>query len=355
VVTVATDEKPELDSLRRTLAASGLGALVVLGKGRPYGTAGGTKLALMEEWLHAPPPPRPPFRADASEAAPGASTADAAASAAAAAAAEANPSFAALGLSDDTLVSAHCGRENAAESLSGHRYCRIDKTVCNHTTPLRFFNLKKITCAIRKTTPKVLFVDAYDVLVMPTAAAGGWAAELQQRFARFNATVVVSGETGCWPDPAVAPALPWPHFARQPHVGSLYRPPNATARAAAPAAADAGTYPGEVPFPYPNSGGYVGRAGDLRAMARRVMDDVRRGHVAGGGTVGNADDQRWLQRHWLKHPHEVRQCSTLPCIQPLQIYEYRRCALVFSIFLNCFLYVSVSFGPHLVLLPCAVY
>jgi hypothetical protein len=139
VVTVATDEKPELDTLRRTVAASGLGALVVLGKGRPYGTAGGTKLALMEEWLHAPPPPpRPPFLADAAEAAPGASTANEAASAAAAAAAEANPSFAALGLSDDTLVSAHCGRENAAESLSGHRYCRTDKTVCNHTTPLRF-------------------------------------------------------------------------------------------------------------------------------------------------------------------------------------------------------------------------
>jgi len=180
-------------------------------------------------------------------------------------------------------------------------------------------------------------VDAYDVLVMPTAAAPSWAAALEQRFESFGARTIVSGETGCWPDPAIAPALPWPHFTRQPHFGALYRAPNAShttgaeaghrrdavgegdaheearkrEESQAPKASSedpenvSSMYPGEVPFPYPNSGGYVGRAGYLRTMLRAVMDDVRAGHVAGGGTIGNADDQRWLQRHWLRNPQEV--------------------------------------------------
>lgn len=36
-----------------------------------------------------------------------------------------------------------------------------------------------------------------------------------------------------------------------------------------------------------------------------VMEDVREGHLKGGGTIGDADDQRWLQRHWLRHSGEV--------------------------------------------------
>jgi len=171
-------------------------------------------------------------------------------------------------------------------------------------------------------TFKVLFVDAYDVLVMPTASVSGWAAALERRFESFGARALISGETGCWPDPAMAPALPWPHFDRQPQFGALYRAPNSsdvvsagtgedneetgsTSTSASTSGKDSSSYPEEVPFPYPNSGGYVGRAGYLRTMLRAVMDDVRAGHVAGGGTIGNADDQRWLQRHWLRHPHEV--------------------------------------------------
>ena len=98
VVTVATDEKPELESLRRSVAASGQGQLVVLGKGRLYGTSGGTKLALMEEWLHAPPV--------SSSRAPGApESSDVHHDHAAKMDASANPSFAELGLSYNTLVS----------------------------------------------------------------------------------------------------------------------------------------------------------------------------------------------------------------------------------------------------------
>jgi hypothetical protein len=201
-----------------------------------------------------------------------------------------------------------------------------------------------------------MFVDAYDVLLMPSAANGG----LWRRFDAMGVDAVISGETGCWPDPGVAPLYPWPHYDRQPHFGDLYEPrvlpqtPRTTAtlmttgphntsswgveEAAMEAAVKdleeenrrvtAGTsknsnvsgreedeaepddglgrgMPREVPFPYPNSGGYIAKASYMRLMIREVMDDVRSGHIAGGGTIGNADDQRWLQRHWLRHPRNV--------------------------------------------------
>ena len=53
VVTVATDLGAELSSLAATVRAAGLD-FKVLGLGRTYGTRGGTKLALMEEWLFSP-------------------------------------------------------------------------------------------------------------------------------------------------------------------------------------------------------------------------------------------------------------------------------------------------------------
>ena len=175
-----------------------------------------------------------------------------------------------------------------------------------------------------------MFVDAYDVLLLPSAASGG----LSRRFDSMNVRAVISGETGCWPDPGVAPLYPWPHYDRQPHFGDLYEPRSLpplddngetaasswgaeeAATAAAMAALEmhnATTHdseddrgmPADVPFPYPNSGGYIARAGYMRAMISEVMDDVRSGHLDGGGTVGNADDQRWLQRHWLRHPRDV--------------------------------------------------
>jgi hypothetical protein len=88
---------------------------------------------------------------------------------------------------------------------------------------------------------------------------------------------------------------PWPLYEKQPHFGHLYevQEKNTTIDES------------KVPFPYPNSGGYIGRAGYMRSMIVEVMDDVRKGHLVGGGTVGDADDQRWLQRHWLRHHNEV--------------------------------------------------
>ena len=59
-----------------------------------------------------------------------------------------------------------------------------------------------------------MFVDAYDVLLMPSAANGG----LWRRFDAMGVDAVISGETGCWPDPGVAPLYPWPHYDRQ-HAG----------------------------------------------------------------------------------------------------------------------------------------
>ena len=73
----------------------------------------------------------------------------------------------------------------------------------------------------------------------------------------------------------------------------------------APPNATQGGIPRNVPFPYPNSGGYVARVRYMRSMIQEVMDDVRAGHVVAGEDVGDADDQRWLQRHWMRHPTEV--------------------------------------------------
>jgi hypothetical protein len=183
-----------------------------------------------------------------------------------------------------------------------------------------------------------MFVDAYDVLLMPSAANGG----LRRRFEAMGVDAVISGETGCWPDPGVAPLYPWPHYDRQPHFGDLYEPRSlphdagemnitasswgdeeAATEAAMSALEEERKYPRvashdnnenidhekgmprNIPFPYPNSGGYIARAEYMHTMIGEVMDDVRSGHVDGGGTMGDADDQRWLQRHWLRHPREV--------------------------------------------------
>jgi len=201
VVCVATDETPELEALRTSVRNNGY-ELVVLGLGAEYGSSGGTKLALMEDWLLSP------------------------------------DGLDSLNTSDDTLL---------------------------------------------------LFVDAYDVLLLPPSRG------LVEVFDRFNASMVISGETGCWPDPGVAPAYPWALFDQQPHFGDLYEKEERKLK-------DDDVH---VPFPYPNSGGYVARVSYMRSMIQEVMRDVRLGHVGGGGTMGDADDQRWLQRQWLRHPQEV--------------------------------------------------
>ena len=69
---------------------------------------------------------------------------------------------------------------------------------------------------------------------------------------------------------------------------------------------DAATPLEPPPFPFINSGGYIGYVGALRAMFARIAADVAAHHVA---TVGeparDADDQRWLTRYWLAHPDDV--------------------------------------------------
>lgn len=104
--------------------------------------------------------------------------------------------------------------------------------------------------------------------------------------------MIISGETGCWPDPGVGVAYPYPYPHKQPQFGPLY---TASSGGVGECIAQddecmGGEWP-ELPFPYPNSGGYMGRLGYLREAMVEVMDEVRDRHVIGGESVGDADDQ----------------------------------------------------------------
>lgn len=121
----------------------------------------------------------------------------------------------------------------------------------------------------------LLFVDAYDVLALPTAGH-----QLFQRFETVfrHAPIVMSGETGCAPDPA--------------------------ARLLYPYASKADSRP---PLPYVNSGGYLGFVGAVRAMLLEVTADIERHHSLHGASATQLDDQRWVTRYVLRHQHQQQQ------------------------------------------------
>ncbi|CAM9768930.1 unnamed protein product [Phaeothamnion confervicola] len=112
----------------------------------------------------------------------------------------------------------------------------------------------------------VLGLDAYDTLVFPAVQ------ELPTRYAAMGAPIVVCGERGSWPDTAVAPFYPHPHYYTQP--------------------------PGAGTFPLLNSGVFIGRAGDLSAM----FDTAR----AEGAVAVCGDDQRAFIRRYVADPVAMR-------------------------------------------------
>ncbi|CAM9462541.1 unnamed protein product [Phaeothamnion confervicola] len=108
----------------------------------------------------------------------------------------------------------------------------------------------------------VLFLDAFDTLVLPAATA------LVQRFLWIGADLVFGAELACAPD-----------------VGMRL------------------LYPGHLTAAntYLNSGTYVGRASDVRRMLDEVAEDLHRNHAAFGGDILGVDDQRWFTRFFLRH------------------------------------------------------
>lgn len=117
----------------------------------------------------------------------------------------------------------------------------------------------------------ILFLDAYDVLLLPAAA------QLRERFAvleqKKKGAIVFNSEVNCAPDPALR---------------ILYGRP-----------ADGS------PFRFLNSGIYLGRARDVRAMLATVSADVYAHHSSLGADQYRFDDQRWFNRFAIAFPERV--------------------------------------------------
>ena len=117
----------------------------------------------------------------------------------------------------------------------------------------------------------ILFLDAYDVLLLPAAA------QLRERFTALErekqGAVVFNSEVNCAPDPSMR---------------LLYGRP-----------ADG------APFRFLNSGIYLGRACDVRSMLAVVAADVEAHHASLGADPYRFDDQRWFNRFAIAFPERV--------------------------------------------------
>ena len=111
----------------------------------------------------------------------------------------------------------------------------------------------------------VLFIDAYDVLLLADAD------KLIHRFLALNARVVFSAEYTCAPDKGLS---------------LLYA--NVTSTRA-------------TPFTYVNSGSYIGYVADVRTMLQEVQDDILTHHTFHGADRFRLDDQRWFNRFFVRH------------------------------------------------------
>jgi len=80
----------------------------------------------------------------------------------------------------------------------------------------------------------VFFTDGIDALLLTTEI------EILNKFHRFNAELIFSAETGCWPDPAMADLYP---------------------------------YSFKTPYRFLNSGGFIGRVGTIKKLLEKDIAD----------------------------------------------------------------------------------
>ncbi len=112
----------------------------------------------------------------------------------------------------------------------------------------------------------VLFVDAFDVLLLPDAA------NIARIFAdSFTAAkVVLGGEKACSPDKSLTPVFPDLDYNK--------------------------------PFQFLNSGSYIGLVKNVKMMLEDVSSDIAEHHAFTGASPMALDDQRWFTRYYLRNP-----------------------------------------------------
>jgi len=112
----------------------------------------------------------------------------------------------------------------------------------------------------------VLFVDAFDVLLLPDTK------EIKQRFAEnfSGAKVVLSGEKASSPDRSSSLVFPDLDYNR--------------------------------PYQFLNSGSYIGLVKHVKLMLEDVSADIAEHHSFTGASPLALDDQRWFTRYYLRNP-----------------------------------------------------
>lgn len=133
----------------------------------------------------------------------------------------------------------------------------------------------------------VLFLDAYDVMLLSTAT------EIRERFESFKRPIVIGAELGCAPDEGMKVLYPKPKRGQN--------------------------------FFYVNSGTYIGYANDIRDMLAEISADIADHHSFTGASKHRLDDQRWFTRHYIRNQNSVAMdvdgvmFHTLHDVEPTQI------------------------------------
>ena len=132
----------------------------------------------------------------------------------------------------------------------------LDTTDLGHSNGAKFgMKLKNPKNYVKDLNPEdiVLFSDAWDVVVVSTKD------KLMEKYKTFNKDIVFSAENVCWPDGS-----------REPEYADTMN----------------------EPFPFLNSGGYVGKAGVIKELLNNYNDD-------------EVDDQRFWTDMYLKNRDKI--------------------------------------------------
>ena len=116
----------------------------------------------------------------------------------------------------------------------------------------------------------ILFLDAFDVLLLPTATR----ATLLRRFESFQRPVVFGAESVASPDTAIELVYPQKNLADSDHLATWSR----------------------LRAPFLNSGTIMGYAGAMLCMSEEVVNDMKRHHAFKGAPIVSAAYSPFLLR-----------------------------------------------------------